>query len=277
MAPKSTCSTRPSTLLAQAVLLMASSVSALTLSDFQSIASSSVPLGCILAYNNSPLTGCSQSDFTAGSGCASRCVRSLGLVQSTLQVVCADAPVPTGSVLRAALQGSLVDTLCGRGLQPPRTTSTRLILPPSTSSLSPPPAVTSTRRIPPSSQPPLSSTSVSTSASTSITTARGPSSLTPVPVTTVIPPPPSSKSSENGTPGTPLPTGTPAPTTSTRGPEETATAPPQSPGQGGQRGGGSPFDPAVVAGAQQALPTNPMAVLAWASAVGLLIMEGVVL
>ncbi|EJT81058.1 hypothetical protein GGTG_01046 [Gaeumannomyces tritici R3-111a-1] len=278
MVPKSTCSIRPSTLLAQAVLLMASSVSALTLSDFQSIASTNVPLGCIMAYNRSPLAGCSQSDFTAGSGCGSRCVRSLGLMQTTLQIVCDGASVPAGSVLRAALQGSLVDTLCGRGLQPPQTTSitTRLVLPPSTSILPPPPATTSTRRIPPPSQPPLSSTFITTSVATSVTTSRGSPSLTPIPVTPVIPPPLSSSgSSENGTPVTPLPTGTPA-TTSTRRPQETATALPQTPGQGGQRGGGSPFDPVVVAGAQHALLINPMAVLAWASAVGLLVIEGVV-
>ncbi|KLU93193.1 hypothetical protein MAPG_12130, partial [Magnaporthiopsis poae ATCC 64411] len=100
MARKAACSTRPSTLLAQVVLLMASSVSALTLSDFQSIATATVPLGCILIYNTSPLSGCSQTDFTAGMGCASSCVHSLRRVQTTLQVVCSEASVPAGSVLR---------------------------------------------------------------------------------------------------------------------------------------------------------------------------------
>lgn len=97
--------------------------SALSLSDFQLITSSAVPISCILAYN-SQISGCVTSDFIRGKTCSSECVRGLQKIQSTLQAACGDASVPGTSVLGQVLLGNLVDLLCPRGGGGTRTTTT---------------------------------------------------------------------------------------------------------------------------------------------------------
>ncbi|KAK3997705.1 hypothetical protein QBC44DRAFT_71356 [Cladorrhinum sp. PSN332] len=93
------------------LLLWTTTASALSLSNFQLITSSAVPISCILAYN-SQISGCVTNDFIKGNVCSSECVRGLQRVQSTLQSVCTDASVSGTSVLGQVLLGNLVGLLC---------------------------------------------------------------------------------------------------------------------------------------------------------------------
>ncbi|KAK0722531.1 hypothetical protein B0T26DRAFT_739744 [Lasiosphaeria miniovina] len=90
---------------------MASATSAMSLSNFQLITSSTVPISCILAYNT-PIRGCSESDFDTERTCSVACVNGLIKVQQTLQAVCDDTSIPDASVLGQVLQGNLVQLLC---------------------------------------------------------------------------------------------------------------------------------------------------------------------
>ncbi|TLD31621.1 hypothetical protein PspLS_02046 [Pyricularia sp. CBS 133598] len=210
----------------------------LTLASFQSIASSSVPLGCILAYNNTRLSGCKRSDFRSGTGCSASCQRSIQSVEATLQLVCGggDDNVPSGSVLASAMEGNLVNTLCGNGLQQPTTT-----------------VVTTTTTVPRESNSAILSTVVppaSTTASAAPTT----TATTPTPALPPPPPPPRPDTESPSATSTPDPDPAPAP------------APP-SPG----RGGGSPFDAQGSAGTSS--PTIPRLslVMSWTFVLLLLI------
>ncbi|KAJ9136730.1 hypothetical protein NKR23_g9597 [Pleurostoma richardsiae] len=107
-------SRRPLAPRLQLCLSMASTASAISLADFQLISSSSVPLGCILAYNT-PIVGCSSSDFTQGNTCSSSCERGLQLIEATISSVCDNVDVSSNSVLGQALSGDLVDLLCPTG------------------------------------------------------------------------------------------------------------------------------------------------------------------
>ncbi|KAI6368300.1 hypothetical protein MCOR25_004706 [Pyricularia grisea] len=183
----------------------------LTLASFQSIASSSVPLGCILAYNNTRLSGCKRSDFQSGTGCSASCQRSIQSVEATLQLVCGDVDVPSGSVLASAINGNLVNTLCGKGLQqPPASTA----------------VVTTTTTVPRESNSPILSTIVPP---TSTTTSAAPTTTAQAPTSAL---PPSSSSSP------PRPDTESTSATSTQNPGSTPTPAGTSP----ERGGGSPFD-----------------------------------
>ncbi|KAK4456342.1 hypothetical protein QBC42DRAFT_69016 [Cladorrhinum samala] len=96
---------------------------ALSLSDFQLITSSAVPISCILAYN-SQISGCVTRDFIRGNTCSSECVRGLQKIQSTLQAACGDASIQSTSVLGQVLLGNLVNVLCPIGGGGTRTTTT---------------------------------------------------------------------------------------------------------------------------------------------------------
>ncbi|KZL72604.1 heterokaryon incompatibility protein [Colletotrichum tofieldiae] len=69
----------------------------LSLSNFQLITELSVPLGCLLAYNN-PIQGCEATDFDSTRTCSAK-----------LQV---------NTLLGQALAGNLVNLLCGATNQP---------------------------------------------------------------------------------------------------------------------------------------------------------------
>lgn len=96
------------------LLAMVSAASALSLSNFQLITSAEVPLRCIIAYD-SPISGCSTSDFTQGNTCSTACKNGLQKIENTLTSVCGDANVPSSSVLGVALSGGLVGLLCPSG------------------------------------------------------------------------------------------------------------------------------------------------------------------
>ncbi|KAF6827129.1 hypothetical protein CMUS01_09134 [Colletotrichum musicola] len=131
----------------------------LSLSNFQLITQLSVPLGCLLAYNN-PIAGCTANDFKEGSTCSNSCRRGLSRMQTNLQDACEAVQVQTNTLLGQALAGNLINLLCPSTAQPtsaappvqPSSTSiaqhssTAVIPPPPPP---PPPATTTARPIPP--------------------------------------------------------------------------------------------------------------------------------
>ncbi|GJC96110.1 heterokaryon incompatibility protein [Colletotrichum higginsianum] len=89
---------------------------ALSLSNFQLIAEVSVPLGCLLAYNN-PIQGCEATDFASKRTCSTTCTSGLARMQSTLQDACQAVQVQANTILGQALAGNLVTLLCDRQAQ----------------------------------------------------------------------------------------------------------------------------------------------------------------
>ncbi|KAH0436003.1 hypothetical protein CcaCcLH18_04536 [Colletotrichum camelliae] len=59
----------------------------LTLSNFQLLTQLSIPLGCLLTYNN-PIQGCTANDFSSTGTCSVSCRRGLLLMQTNIQDVC---------------------------------------------------------------------------------------------------------------------------------------------------------------------------------------------
>jgi len=197
-----------------AVLFLAPVASAISLSNFQLITSSAIPLSCILAYNE-PLAGCSVGDFTSGrqlAGCSSSCRTGIRSTQLTLRAACVDVLAPPGSVLGEALlgDGNLVPFLCG-------------------SSTITPPGTASIQRQSPTVAVVLSPTS---------------SSVIPNPsLTTETPPAPEDgdgPADETSTATIAFPTGPGLPSFSETAARQTQGRPP--PDQAYDRGGGSPFD-----------------------------------
>ncbi len=206
--------TRAAALVA-CLLLAASPASAISLSNFQLITSSSVPLGCILAYNQ-PLDGCAMADFTAGEQCSQACQAGIASTQQTLQGVCGEVDAPAGSVLEAALLGTLASMLCGGG----DSSTTISSIPASTTS-----AAAALISSPPSSSDDTSPTSIDyPSTSTTAFAAQQP------------PTQPTSRPQQT------------QPQT-----YQTPQAPPQQPGS--TQGGGSPFDAAVSGSRAEAAAT----------------------
>ncbi|KXH25187.1 hypothetical protein CSIM01_04131 [Colletotrichum simmondsii] len=161
----------------------------LSLSNFQLITELSVPLGCLLSYNN-PIEGCEATDFGSTGTCSQKCRNGLTRMQSNLQDVCQSVQVQVNTILGQALSGNLVNLLCGALNQQTSSavqtiSTTTIIILPSTTAIAPPP--------PP---PPPATTSVApppppptTSLSTSTPIILPPSSQAPLPpATTAIPP-----------------------------------------------------------------------------------------
>ncbi|KAK6207738.1 hypothetical protein QIS74_12819 [Colletotrichum tabaci] len=118
---------------------------ALSLSNFQLIAEISVPLGCLLAYNN-PIQGCEATDFASTRTCSTTCTSGLARMQSTLQDACQAVQVQANTILGQALAGNLVTLLCGATNQPTsspvqtvKPSTTTVFILPSTSAVKPPP------------------------------------------------------------------------------------------------------------------------------------------
>lgn len=223
---------RPSPPWACLFLLTASTGSALSLSNFQLLTSTRVPLSCLLAYN-ARIPGCSVDDFVLGGACSAECVRGLARIQHTVQVVCGDVEARAASVLGQALLGNLVGLLCPSASpeEAPRTTfittSTTFVVTPTSSS---PPQTSSTER-PPSTTTTTASTQATTSTSTTA------AQTEEEPDTTSSSGPPTSSELSQTTTSSAESTAPPATETSTSAPspEPTLTLDNSS-------GGGSPFD-----------------------------------
>ncbi|KAF9877967.1 hypothetical protein CkaCkLH20_04543 [Colletotrichum karsti] len=160
----------------------------LTLSNFQLITQLSVPLGCLLAYNN-PIQGCTANDFASGATCSASCRRGLLRMQDNLKDACQAVQVQTNTLLGQALAGNLVGLLCPSN-QPQPTSAAPTLKPSSTVIVSPP---SSSVVVVPPPPPPPPVTTVPTVIPPPATTPViiPPSSQSPVipPSSTAAPPP----------------------------------------------------------------------------------------
>ncbi|KAI6091939.1 hypothetical protein F4821DRAFT_174668 [Hypoxylon rubiginosum] len=124
------------------LLALASTSSALNLSQFQVITSNQIPKRCIRAYQ-SDIDGCTRSDFTNGRQCSASCVKGLEETAEKIDEACGDLNVSSGSLLGIVLAGGLVDTLCP-GFQ--ATTITTTVQPGTTQGFSTVPGATTTAK-----------------------------------------------------------------------------------------------------------------------------------
>ncbi|KAF6792618.1 hypothetical protein CSOJ01_14159 [Colletotrichum sojae] len=162
----------------------------LSLSNFQLITQLSVPLGCLLAYNN-PIAGCTANDFKEGSNCSNSCRRGLSRMQTNLQDACEAVQVQTNTLLGQALAGNLINLLCPSTARP--TSAAPPVQPSPTSIVQP----SSTAVIPPPPPPPPPATTTAQTIPVPATTSVviPPSSPPPAnpPSSTAAPPPPVSQ------------------------------------------------------------------------------------
>lgn len=100
---------------------------ALSLADFQLIASNAIPSNCIAAYN-SPIVGCSKRDFRSGRQCSADCVKGLLKASSLMDTFCRGVAVDPRTLLGMTLNGQLLSALCP-GAPLPATTLTVTVQP----------------------------------------------------------------------------------------------------------------------------------------------------
>ncbi|TPX09445.1 uncharacterized protein E0L32_009333 [Thyridium curvatum] len=234
------------------LLLLASTASALSLSNFQLIASSSVPLGCILAYNQ-PLEECSASDFAGGNQCSRSCQRSILKTQRTLQGVCVDVSAPTNTVLGQALKGNLLNVLCGGNGDESNPKPGR---PSATSTVAAPPSSTAsnggrTRSTSASSSSQADAISSTIDISSSTTTLSQPSQSSPAPAQTTSP--------------------SPQRPTDTTGAQQTRRPSPSQPRPNRETSGSSPFEAAAQTDAAPELTVHWRQAVFMALSVGILL------
>ncbi|KAG6004372.1 hypothetical protein E4U21_001135 [Claviceps maximensis] len=90
----------------------------LTLSNFQSVSTLSLPLECIFAYNT-PMQGCVVGDFGKSAICSSACLQGVVRIQSSIQESCAMVRTGARSLLDEAQNGHLVAAICRTRQAPP--------------------------------------------------------------------------------------------------------------------------------------------------------------
>ncbi|KAB5558100.1 hypothetical protein GE09DRAFT_100439 [Coniochaeta sp. 2T2.1] len=225
---------------AAALLAMASTASAMSLSNFQIITNSQVPLSCLVAYNT-PILGCSDSDFTKGNACSAVCARGLQSVEDTVASICKGVTISSTTILGQVLSGNLVEKLCPSGTAAATT-------------VSPPKSPQSTRSIgtfqPIPTQTTLRTSTTRSSSSSSSSTSSTSTAEDDADTETSTSSEPAAEPTENAQPTTqvvaPAPAPAPAVTNSpsmgqTTGAQQTKAAPPQT-ADDGSPGGGSPFD-----------------------------------
>ncbi|KAF4919086.1 hypothetical protein CGCVW01_v008228 [Colletotrichum viniferum] len=81
----------------------------LTLSNFQLLTQLSIPLGCLLTYNN-PIQGCTANDFSSTGTCSASCRRGLLLMQTNIQDVCHSTDSPADFDRDSA--AAIIDCCC---------------------------------------------------------------------------------------------------------------------------------------------------------------------
>jgi hypothetical protein len=207
---------------AAGLLALASTTSALSLANFQIITSNAIPSPCIVAYN-SPIAGCSTTDFTNGNQCSTLCANGLLAEASIVEAICGGLEVNPQSLLGLTLDGKLLDTLCP-GLNT-GTTTVKVTVQPSTTKA----ASTTT----------LDRTLTTTSSSIIRTTTTISSSTETTSSTAIINAPSQTSSTTQASAVT---TNTVSQTSST---SDTATSTTTTQEAGATRGGGSPFDTVV--------------------------------
>jgi hypothetical protein len=222
----------------------------MSLSNFQLITSSSVPLGCLLTYN-APIVGCSTDDFKKGSTCSAGCVRALQRIEDALEATCEGVSAPARSVLDSALSGSLVDLLCPSGktvtttARAGQSSTAGVVVTQSSQSI---PRIGTFTPIPPQTTTLLTSTTT-TSSSSSTEASSTEDDAGAETSTSSSEPEPQTTETQQTTVVAPAPVQTTSPSvvanpTQTTGAQQT-NAPPQSTSDT-VLGGGSPFDVATV-------------------------------
>ncbi|XMA15715.1 hypothetical protein WAI453_008506 [Rhynchosporium graminicola] len=91
------------------LLLALPSALAFSLSNFQEITSSSIPLGCLLSYDRQ-MRDCKKTDFS--KGCSNDCVQNLLYIQRDVQEVCSTIQVNPTTLLGIVKNGGIVNALC---------------------------------------------------------------------------------------------------------------------------------------------------------------------
>ncbi|KAI1174201.1 hypothetical protein F4777DRAFT_408244 [Nemania sp. FL0916] len=225
------------------LLAITSTVSAVSLQDFQAVTIVQVPsLSCLSAYG-STIHGCSRGDFLDGVQCSKNCAKGIKKDQENIRASCINVAVNAMSLLGLALQGELLDALCPSFQATSVTSSvvpitTQTFLTPSQSheTLTP---TTSTSE----SESVITTSTITMSTSTSDssevpTTTQATTSMTDTTVASIT-------STEPGTT-------TSTPSTSTPSPTQTSSGQDDKPDRG-RSGGGSPFDPVIVGDAVKIL------------------------
>ncbi|KAL7789152.1 hypothetical protein V8C37DRAFT_218922 [Trichoderma ceciliae] len=82
----------------------------LTLSNFDGLVSSA-PIQCLYAYNT-PIRGCTPSDFVGDATCSESCIEGLQAVQFTVRSLCANVDAASNPVLKQIQAGNILDFLC---------------------------------------------------------------------------------------------------------------------------------------------------------------------
>ncbi|KAI1367786.1 hypothetical protein F5Y08DRAFT_42051 [Xylaria arbuscula] len=227
------------------LLAITSTTSAVSLQDFQFITIIQVPsLSCLAAYG-STISGCSRSDFKDGVQCSQTCAEGVQEDQKRVTEACKHLDVNERSLLGLALQGGLVDALCPNFQI---TTVTSTVNPSTTRTfLTPSQTQETSTTITSTSENSATTTTSSTSEDTteSSTTTEAATTTSDTESTTAT----ETSSEIDTTIASATPTGTESTTTipSSSTPSPTQT---DSPGRG-RTGGGSPFDPVFVGGAEK--------------------------
>ncbi|KAI0841748.1 hypothetical protein F5Y06DRAFT_198718 [Hypoxylon sp. FL0890] len=258
------------------LLVMASTASALNLSQFQLITSNQIPKSCIRAYQTE-IEGCTSDDFTNGRQCSATCVKGLEQEQALVEAVCGDLNVSPRSLLGIVLSGGLVDILCpGFGT----TTVTKTVQPSSTiagfSTVKSTPTITSETTKASLTTPTITSETTKASLTTPPpkTTPTSETSTTEQ-STTDQATPTSSSTTDDGDTSSPLPADT-TPTQNTAQSSPTSEAAQSSTSDDDTPTpfvGGSPFDPAPIEGSGTVVRPGfcAEALMAWVFAVMLIL------
>ncbi|KAB5570627.1 hypothetical protein GE09DRAFT_714462 [Coniochaeta sp. 2T2.1] len=246
---------------AAALLAMASTASAFSLSNFQIVTNSQVPLSCLVAYNT-PILGCSDADFTKGNACSAVCARGLQSVEDTVASICRGVTVSSTTILGQVLSGNLVEKLCPSGTAAATT-------------VSPPKSPQSTRSIgtfqPIPTQTTLRTSTTTRSSSSSSSTSSTSTAEDDADTETSTSSEPAAEPTEDAQPTTQVVAPAPAPAVvtntpsmgQTTGAQQTKAAPPQT-ADDGSPGGGSPFD--TIATVSSGASRQQLVVVRWLEA-----------
>lgn len=241
------------------LLTWVSTVSALSLANFQIVISNAIPSTCIKAYSH-PIHGCFIRDFKGGALCSSKCTNGLLQAEARIDAACEGVDVNRDTLLGIALRGDLVATLCPGVIVAPSSTTVTVTVPArtsqssSTQTLSPP----SPPPLPPAPPPPLPPAfTTRTTLTTSTTAETTPPRSTSVPETTSRSTQTSTQAQTSVVETTAAPPPSSATPTNANTPLPQTTATETSRPNGGGRppligGGGSPFDQPVVGSGRSA-------------------------
>lgn len=213
------------------LLTIASTVSAVSLQNFQTLTIFQVPsLSCLGAYG-SKIPGCSRRDFREGVQCSTDCAKGIEQDQANVISACKNIEADARTLLGLAQQGRLLDALCPN-FQVPSTTSTET-------------PITTHTFLTPSQTQEISTFTTSTEESSSTTMMTTTTTSDSSQSSTTV----QSTPTESDTPtasATPTDAGgmTTIPSTSAATPTPTQEKKPDR----GSSGGGSPFDPVFAGG-----------------------------